>query len=146
PLFPGQILGPIRLGGPYSASLSRRPLTQIAILWHCIFRKGGGKPAENATAEARVAELHERLARLPTVRKPFKTARRNVARWIEPVLQTRIVHRGGRTAERVRRAGLEGRVEAAAPKVHTLPASLPAVVPAENIQRLLPDAVVPSRA
>jgi bifunctional non-homologous end joining protein LigD len=70
------------------------------------------------------------------------------AQWVEPVAAVCIMHRGGLTAERVRRPVFEGIVEQRTAKRKTPPAvqTRSIGVPKENIQRLLTDAVVPTSA
>src|SRR4051812_12803810 len=67
------------------------------------------------------------------------------ASWVEPQMEARILHRSGLTADRVHRPVFEGLVAKKQPR-RTAVKSTPATsTAAENIQRLLPDAVVSTR-
>jgi len=48
---------------------------------------------------------------LVTRRQPVATAAKPNAKWIEPIVKVRILHRGGLTADRVRQPVFEGLVE-----------------------------------
>jgi bifunctional non-homologous end joining protein LigD len=76
---------------------------------------------------------------------PLQTLMAKDARWVEPSVQVRIVHRGGMDADRVRRAVFEGLVPPTAAVKKVKPSPSPNV-PAQNIQRLLDDAEVPTPA
>jgi bifunctional non-homologous end joining protein LigD len=69
-----------------------------------------GKVQDGFTAET-MARLRARLDPLVIRRQPVATAAKPDAKWIEPIVEVRIVHRGGLTAERVRRPVFEGLVE-----------------------------------
>jgi bifunctional non-homologous end joining protein LigD len=100
---------------------------------------------EDGFTDETVAPLLSRL-------KPFLVGKQLVptttpkpdAKWVEPTLEVRIVHRGGLTADRVRRPVFEGLVEHRVPRSKSRDVRRSSDVPKENIQRLLPDAVVPT--
>jgi bifunctional non-homologous end joining protein LigD len=69
-----------------------------------------GKVEDGFTDEA-VANLRAQLDPLVTRRQPVKTARKPNAKWLEPTVKVRILHRGGLTAERVRRPVFEGLID-----------------------------------
>jgi bifunctional non-homologous end joining protein LigD len=66
------------------------------------------------------------------------------AKWVEPVLQVNIRHRGGLIGERVRRPVFEGVADKRAPILGNGKPKTPARVASENIMRELTDAVVPT--
>jgi bifunctional non-homologous end joining protein LigD len=69
-----------------------------------------GKVEDGFTDET-VARLCVQLEPLVTRTPPVSTAPKPNAKWIEPIVKVRILHRGGLTAERVRRPVFEGVVE-----------------------------------
>jgi bifunctional non-homologous end joining protein LigD len=75
-----------------------------------------GKVEDGFTDEA-VSHLRARLDPLVTRRQPVSTARKPNAKWLEPTVKVRILHRGGLSAERVRRPVFEGLIEKGARKV-----------------------------
>ncbi|MGH6675588.1 MAG: non-homologous end-joining DNA ligase [Xanthobacteraceae bacterium] len=68
---------------------------------------------EDGFSEETVARLRLRLDPLVNRRQPVATASKPNAMWLEPIVKVRILHRGGLTAERVRRPIFEGFVEQA---------------------------------
>jgi bifunctional non-homologous end joining protein LigD len=75
-----------------------------------------GKVVDGFPDEA-VAPLLSRLKPLLVGKQSVPTTTpKPDAKWVEPTLEVRIVHRGGLTADRVRRAVFEGLVEERAPK------------------------------
>jgi bifunctional non-homologous end joining protein LigD len=91
------------------------------------------------------AEVRARLEPLITNVRPLENFAGKDARWVHPSVKVRIVHRGGMDAERVRRAVFEGLVAPSAAVKKAKPSPSPNV-PAQNIQRLLDDAEVPTVA
>jgi bifunctional non-homologous end joining protein LigD len=69
-----------------------------------------GKVEDGFTDET-VASLRVRLDPLVTRRPPVSTAPKPNAKWIEPVVEVPIQHRGGLTAERVRQPVFKGLIE-----------------------------------
>jgi bifunctional non-homologous end joining protein LigD len=69
-----------------------------------------GKVEDGFTDEA-VSHLRARLDPLVTRRQPVSTARKPNAKWLEPTVKVRILHRGGLIAERVRRPVFEGLID-----------------------------------
>ena len=69
-----------------------------------------GKVEDGFTDET-VSHLRARLDPLVTRRQPVSTARKPNAKWLEPTVKVRILHRGGLSAERVRRPIFEGLIE-----------------------------------
>jgi bifunctional non-homologous end joining protein LigD len=66
---------------------------------------------EDGFTDETVARLRLRLDPLVTRRPPISTTPKPNAKWIEPIVKVRILHRGGLTAERVRRPVFEGLAE-----------------------------------
>jgi bifunctional non-homologous end joining protein LigD len=71
-----------------------------------------GKVEDGFTDET-VARLRVLLDPLVTRKQPVFTAPKPDAKWIEPIVKVRILHRGGLTAERVRQPVFEGIVDQA---------------------------------
>ena len=71
-----------------------------------------GKVEDGFTDET-VGRLRGLLDPLVTRRQPVATAPKPNAKWLEPIVKVRILHRGGLTAERVRQPVFEGVVERA---------------------------------
>jgi ATP-dependent DNA ligase len=69
-----------------------------------------GKVEDGFTHET-VARLRVLLEPLVTRRQPVATSPKPNAKWIEPIMKVRILHRGGLTAERVRQPVFEGLVD-----------------------------------
>ena len=104
-----------------------------------------GKVEDGFTDEA-AAALRAQLEPLVTRKQPVATANRKTdAKWVEPVLQVRIVHRGGLKADRVRRPVFEGLADASPTVAVNSATRPPSAVPRENIMRELKGAVVPGK-
>jgi len=71
-----------------------------------------GKVEDGFTDET-IARLRVQLDPLVTRRPSVSTAPKPNAKWLEPIVKVRILHRGGLTAERVRQPVFEGLVESA---------------------------------
>jgi bifunctional non-homologous end joining protein LigD len=117
-------------------------------------RQRSGRPVYAGKVEDGFTD--EAVPSLMALLKPFAVRKQSVAtstpkpdaQWLEPVVAVRIMHRGGLSAERVRRPVFEGVVEqrVSKRKAPAIVQTKSGGVPKENIQRLLTDAVAPTPA